>query len=47
MPYRTNPKNSKEVQVLKKGKWVSKKIFGTAREALAHLRALVINVKES
>lgn len=46
MPYRINPTNKKEVQI-KKGKvWKRLKLHPNAKAALAHLRALKINVKK-
>jgi hypothetical protein len=46
MPYRINPKNKKEVQVKRDDKWVSKKVHLSEEQALKHLRALKLNVKE-
>lgn len=46
MPYRINPKNSKEVQVKKNNKWQKLKGGGheTSAQARSHLTALNINV---
>ena len=46
MPYRLNPKNKKQVQVKRDGEWVNKKTHLSADQALRHLRALKLNVKE-
>lgn len=44
MPYRINPKDPKEVQVKKGGKWVSLKRYATAEMAQKRLSAMRINV---
>jgi hypothetical protein len=46
MPYRINPQNAKQVQVKKSGKWVLEKEHLSKEQALKHLRALKLNVKE-
>jgi len=44
MPYRINPTNSKEVQILKGKKWKRLKLHETSEKARRHLVALKINV---
>jgi hypothetical protein len=44
MPYRLNPKDKKQVQEKRNGKWVVKKTYKTTKQALAYFRALYINV---
>jgi hypothetical protein len=44
MPYRLNPKNKRQVQVNRNGKWVVLKTYKTTKQALAYFRALYINV---
>jgi hypothetical protein len=46
MPYRINPKNSKEVQVKKDDKWQTLKTHLSEDQAKRHYRALVLNVEE-
>jgi hypothetical protein len=46
MPYRLNPKNKKQVQVKKEGKWKLVKEHLSENHATRHLRALQLNVKE-
>lgn len=47
MPYRLNPNNKKEVQIKKGKRWVRLKLHPNNQRALAHLRALKINVEET
>lgn len=44
MPYRLNPKNRREVQVKRKGRWLHRHTHKTVREAKGHLAALNKNV---
>lgn len=47
MPYRLNPNNRRQVQTKGKNyKWVVVKTHKTVDEAMKHLAALKINVKE-
>lgn len=44
MPYRLNPKNKRQVQVKKSGKWKVKKAYRSKKKALKLQRALYLNV---
>lgn len=46
MPYRLNPKNHREVQVYRNGKWMKLKIHATTQKAQKHLAALKYNVED-
>lgn len=46
MPYRINPQEHREIQVMRGRKWRRLKLHQTAALALSHLRALKMNVKE-
>jgi hypothetical protein len=46
-PYRINPQNKREVQVLKAGVWRKLKEYPTVEEALKRLAAMKINVEEA
>lgn len=46
MPYRLNPKNRKQVQIQKGGKWKVLKTHPTVAKAMKHLAALKINVRK-
>ena len=45
MPYRLKPGDRRVVQVKKRGRWVQKKRFPTAKKAMAHKNALNKNVR--
>lgn len=45
MPYRLNPKNKRQVQVKKSGRWKLLKTHMSAAKARAHLYALNKNVR--
>lgn len=47
MPYRINPQDTREVQVQRNGRWMTFKRHETADDAIAHLRALLINIPEA
>lgn len=44
MPYRLNPRNRREVQVRRKGRWVKKTLHKTIALAKKHVSALNIHV---